>query len=228
MDIYIILILAALMTAFISGLFGMAGGMIFLGIIASCAFLLRQNICWKIISFHTLGALPAILILGAMSFLPSKAFIYLALGLLPFMLWLPRGWMQGDAQRPRDAILCGFMIIGLNLTAGVAGPVLDFFYVKAALTRLQIVATKAVTMFFANMVKIIYFGLPLMVASELSGLPPLWVFAAALPAVMIGTFTGTRVLKRLSDIKFKSYTKYLVTLIGCVYLWRRISLLLTA
>lgn len=249
MILHIILILAALITAFISGLFGMAGGMIFLGIIASFlgvseamvvhgavqgvsnayrAFLLRHDICWKIIGFHAIGALPAILTLGAISFIPSKAFIYLALGLLPFLLWLPRGWMQGDAQRPRDAIFCGFMIIGLNLTAGVAGPALDFFYIKTGLTRLQIVATKAVTMFCAHMVKIIYFGLPLILASNLAGLPPLWVFAAALPAIMIGTFLGTRLLKRLSDIKFKSYTKYLVTFIGCIYIWRGLSLFFAA
>jgi len=243
---HLILLIAALITALISGLFGMAGGMIFLGIIASflgvseamvvhgavqgvsnCyrAFLLRANIRWSILGFHAIGALPAILCLAFISFVPSKAFIYFALGLLPFILWLPRGWMQGDAQRPRDAVLCGFMVIGLNLTAGVAGPALDFFYVKTGLSRLEIVATKAVTMFTAHMVKIVYFGLPLVLASSLSGLPPVWVFAAAVPCIMIGTFTGTRLLRKLSDIQFKSYTKYLVTIIGCIYIWRGFSLL---
>ena len=246
MPTHFIILITALITAAISGLFGMAGGMIFLGVIASFlgvseamvvhgavqgmsnsyrAYLLRKDIRWDIIGYQAIGALPAIICLGMIAFIPSKAVVYLALGLLPFLLWLPRGWMQGDAQRPRDAVLCGFMVIGLNLTAGVAGPALDFFYVKTQLTRLEIVATKAVTMFFAHMVKIVYFGLPLILASQLSGLPPLWVFAAALPCVMCGTFIGTRLLHRLSDIKFRSYTKYLVTIIGCVYLWRGLNLL---
>ena len=241
-----IILIAAAITALISGLFGMAGGMIFLGVITSFlgvseamvvhgavqglsnsyrAFLLRSNIRWNILGFQALGALPAIILFLLISFVPSKAFVYFALGLLPFILWLPRGWMQGDAERPRDAIICGFMVIGLNLTAGIAGPALDFFYVKTGLSRLEIVATKALTMFTAHMVKIAYFGLPLLLANTLSGLPPLWVFAAAIPCVMLGTFTGTRLLRKLSDIQFKSYTKYLVTAVGCVYIWRGLSLL---
>lgn len=243
---HLIILITALITAFISGLFGMAGGMIFLGVIASFlgvseamvvhgavqgvsnsfrAYLLRRHIDWRIIGFHGLGAAPAIILLTLIAFIPSKAFVYLALGALPFLLWLPRGWMQGDARRPRDTALCGFMVIGLNLTAGVAGPALDFFYVKTGLTRLEIVATKAVTMFCAHMIKIAYFGLPLILAGQISGLPPLWVFAAAVPCVMIGTRLGTQLLTQLSDIKFKSYTKYIVTLIGCVYLWRGAVLL---
>lgn len=235
-----------MITAAISGLFGMAGGMIFLGIIASFlgvaeamvvhgavqsvsnsyrAYLLRSHVCWTIIGYHSIGAMPAIAALALIAFTPSKAFVYIALGVLPLILWLPRGWINADAQKPRDAIICGFMVIGLNLTAGVTGPALDLFYIKTNLTRLQIVATKAVTMFCAHMVKIVYFGLPLVLASQLSGLPPLWVFAAAIPCVMAGTFIGTRLLHMLTDITFKAYTKYLVTAIGCVYIWRGVSLL---
>lgn len=214
----------------IASFLGVAEAMVVHGVVqsvsnASRAILLAQNIRWDIIKFQAIGALPSILCLSLAAFVPSKAVVYLALGGLPFLLWLPRGWMQGDAQRPRDAILCGFMVIGLNLTAGVAGPALDFFYVKTSLTRLEIVATKAFTMFTAHIVKIVYFGLPLILASQLSGLPPLWVFLAALPCVMCGTFIGTRLLHRLSDVKFRSYTKYLVSVIGCVYLWRGLSLL---
>ena len=115
--------------------------------------------------------------------------------------------------------------MGLNLVAGVAGPALDVFFVKTTLTRQQIVATKAVSMFVSHMVKIVYFGLPLIMASQLTALPPLWVFAAAVPCIIIGTFAGTRILKRLSDVGFRAYTKYLVTVIGVVYLARGAALL---
>lgn len=241
----ITILIAALITALISGLFGMAGGMIFMGLIASMmgvaeamvvhgavqsvsnsyrSYLLRDNIRWDILVYEFIGALPAIGIMALAAYVPGKGVLFLALGLLPFVLWLPRGWLQGDIEKPAHAMLCGSLAIGLSLIAGSAGPALDIFYIKTALTRKEIVATKAVTMFFAHLIKICYFGLPLIAAAGLATLPPLWIFAAVVPMVMLGTFTGTRILNRLSDIGFKSATKYLVTLIGIVYLLRAASL----
>lgn len=246
MNPFALILAAAFVTATISGLFGMAGGMIFMGIIAvflgvaeamvvhgavqsvsnsSRAWMLRSDVRWGILGWTAVGALPAALLMLSVSFLPSKAQLYLALGVLPLLLWLPRGWMAGDAEKPAHAVLCGAMVMGLNLSAGIAGPALDFFYVKTALTRQQIVATKAVTMFASHMVKIVYFGIPLAREVGLSGLPPVWFFIAAIPISITGTFVGTRLLGRFSDIGFKQYTRILVTLIGAVYVWRGLSLL---
>lgn len=246
MHVWSILIIAAMITAAISGLFGMAGGLIFMGIIAIFltvaeamvvhgavqsvsnsyrAFLLRDNVRWDILGWTAVGALPAALAMLAVAFVPSTAQLYLALGLLPLLLWLPKSLLAGDAEKPAHAILCGAMVMGLNLSAGVAGPALDFFYVKTGLTRQQIVATKAVTMFASHVVKIFYFGIPLAQTAGLAGLPPWWVFVLAVPAVMIGTFLGTRLLKRFSDVGFKRYTRILVTAIGFVYIWRGLALL---
>ena len=245
MKLAALILISAAITACISGIFGMAGGMIFMGIIASVmgvseamvvhgivqsisnssrAWLLRPDIRWDILGFKLLGALPAIIGLAIISFVPNKATLFIVLGLLPFILWLPKAVFQGDAAKPLHAAFCGAMVMGLNLSAGVAGPALDFFYVKTNLTRKEIVATKAVTMFASHLVKVFYFGLPLIAAAGLATLPPLWVFAAAMPCIILGTFIGTRILHRLTDIHFKSYTKYLVTLVGIIYLWRGLSL----
>jgi uncharacterized membrane protein YfcA len=245
MKIGLIIIVAALVTACISGVFGMAGGLIFMGVIATFlgvaeamvvhgavqsvsngyrAFLLKEGVRWDILGWQLLGALPAISLMLLASITLNKAQLFIALGLLPLLLWLPRGWLQGDAQKPPHAALCGAMVMGLNLTAGVAGPALDFFYVKTTLTRQEIVATKAVTMLASHLVKIGYFGIPLALANGLGGLPPFWVFLAAIPAVMCGTFVGTRILKRFSDIGFRSASRYLVTVIGAVYVWRGLAL----
>lgn len=246
MNPFAIIIVAAFLTAIISGLFGMAGGLVFMGVIAVFlgvaeamvvhgavqsvsnsyrAFLLRGAVRWDILGWTALGAIPAALLMLSVSFLPSKAQLYLALGLLPLLLWLPKRWLSGDAQKPAHAVLCGAMVMGLNLSAGVAGPALDFFYVKTTLTRQQIVATKAVTMFASHLVKIVYFGIPLVRGAELAGLPPWWVFVCAIPAIIAGTFIGTRLLVRFSDIGFKHYTRILVTLVGGVYVWRGLALL---
>ena len=239
MPIFILILVSAFITACISGIFGMAGGMVFMAVIisfmgvseamvvhgavqsvsnASRSYLLRRAIRWDVLRHHLIGALPVIIGLQFISFIPDKRFLLIMLGLLPFMLWLPRGWMQGDAEKPLHAVWCGALVMALNISAGVAGPALDFFYVKTGLTRQEIVSTKAVTMFFSHMVKIFYFGIPLLKMTGLSTLPPLWVFAAAIPCVIAGTYLGTRLLLRLKDANFKSYTKYLVTLIGIYYL----------
>lgn len=245
MKIALLILIAATITACISGIFGMAGGMIFMGVIAtimgvaeamvvhgavqsvsnsSRAYFLKSDIRWDILGYTFLGALPAIAALAMLSFIPSKPVLFIVLGLLPFILWLPKGVFKGDAAKPLHAVLCGAMVMGLNLSAGVAGPALDFFYVKTELSRKEIVATKAVTMFASHIVKIFYFGIPLIAAVGLTTLPPFWVFIAAIPCIIGGTFIGTRILNRLSDVGFKNYTKYLVTLIGIVYLWRGMNL----
>ena len=246
MKMAFIILISAFVTAGISGLFGMAGGLIFMGIIATFlgvaeamvvhgavqsvsnsyrAYLLRDGVRWDILGWQALGALPAVALLLLAAVTLNKGQLFITLGLLPLLLWLPRGWLQGDAQKPPHAVLCGAMVMGLNLTAGVAGPALDFFHVKTALTRQEIVATKAVTMFTSHLVKILYFGAPLFMSANLSGLPAPWIFICVIPAIMAGTFIGTRLLKRFSDIGFRAASRYLVTIIGAVYVLRGLSLL---
>ncbi len=243
-------LLAAAITSCISGIFGMAGGMIFMAVVTlylgvaesmivhgavqsvsnlSRAYFLRQDIRWDVLQNHLIGALPVILVFAFVSFIPNKRLLFIALGLLPFLLWLPRGWLTGDAEKPSHAVICGAVVIALNLLAGVAGPALDFFYVKTAMTRQQIVATKAITMFFSHIVKIVYYGMAVyyatdtMATTSLKNLPAWWFFVSVVPCVFVGTFVGTRILRHIPDINFKSYTKYLVTIIGIYYLLRAVG-----
>ena len=241
MHILAILLLAALITACISGIFGMAGGMIMMGVIATYlgvaeamvvhgavqsvsnsyrAWLIRDNIRWDILGRIAVGVLPALTLLTLAAYVPSKGVLFLVLGSLPLLLWLPIEKLSFDAQRPLHAVLCGFLITGLNLVAGAAGPALDMFFIKTTMPRHEIVATKAITMFGSHMMKIVYFGIPLLIGADLSGLPPLWFFLAAIPCIMIGTFIGTRILHRMSDIGFRKYTKWLVSVVGIIYVWR--------
>jgi len=175
----LLIIIAAGLCAIISGVFGMAGGLVFMGVIASLMSVSAAMVVHGIVQSVSNGSRSFILQL------------FLALGLLPLLLWLPKGILAGDAEKPSHAALCGAMVMGLNLSAGVAGPALDFFYVKTALTRKAIVATKAVTMFSSHLVKIGYFGIPLIRSEGLSDLPAPWVLILAIPAVIVGTKIGT-------------------------------------
>jgi hypothetical protein len=64
---------------------------------------------------------------------PSTALTYLFLGLVPLLVWLPTGVLRLDASRPAHAVAAGLAVTSVNLVAGVAGPLLDVFFVRTSL-----------------------------------------------------------------------------------------------
>jgi len=238
----------ALLTSALSGVFGMAGGLALKGALALVlpvsatfvvhgllqlvangwrAILHRKHVNWRIVGVYALGAFTAGGLIGLVAYEPTRATLFLLMGLVPGLVWLPQGWVKVDASRPAQAYICGLSVTGMNLTAGVAGPLLDVFFVRTALTRHQIVATKAATQVFSHLMKIVVYGAPLLAAGG-KGIPPLWVFALAIPLSMLGTAAGGIVLDRLSDVDFKRYLRLILTGIGAVYLVQAARLFLQA
>lgn len=232
------LLAAAFVTSAVSGVFGMAGGLMLMGVLAlllpvSAAFvthgliqlvangwravLHRQHIDWRIVGVYAAGALVAGVAVAGIAFAPSKPLLYLLLGLVPALVWLPGDVARLDAARPGHAAAAGLSVTALNLVAGGAGPLLDIFFVSTGLTRHRIVATKAATQVFSHLAKVLVYGLPLVGAAR-GELPPAWVLALAVPCSMAGTVLGGRVLDRLTDRSFLAWTKWLVTAIGAAYL----------
>jgi uncharacterized protein len=228
----------AFATATLSGVFGMAGGLVLMGALALVlpvqaafvshgvlqlvangwrAILHRRHVRWDIVGWYALASLIAGLIVGLLSIVPSKPILFLLLGLVPWLTWLPQRWINLDASRPLQALLSGLSVTGLNLSAGVAGPLLDIFFVRTELSRHSIVATKAATQVFAHLAKIVVYGAPLAAGGTI-GAPPLWVFAIAVPLSMLGTYAGGLILDRMSDVNFKRWTRWIVTAVGFLYL----------
>lgn len=238
------LIVAAFLTATLSGIFGMAGGLVLMGALAfalpvSAAFvthgilqlvangwraiLHRQHVNWRIITNYAIASAVAGGFIALIGFAPSRPALFLLLGLVPMLVWLPKSWLQLDASKTGHALLSGFVVTLVNLTAGVAGPLLDIFFVRTTLTRHQIVATKAATQVFSHFAKIIVYGAPLLAAPK-GALPPWWLFGLAIPASMLGTAAGGWVLDRISDVDFKRWTAWIVTGIGLIYLFKAAQL----
>lgn len=232
------IIAMAFLTAAVSGVFGMAGGLALKGALALVlpvsatfvvhgllqlvangwrAILHRRHVHWGIVGVFAFGSFVAGGIMYAIALEPTRATLFLLMGLAPALVWLPQGWVKVDASRPAQAFVAGVSVTGMNLTAGVAGPLLDIFFVRTALTRHAIVATKAATQIFSHLMKIVVYGAPLL-ATGGKGMPPLWVFALAVPLSMLGTAAGGLVLDRLSDVDFKRYLRLILTVIGAVYL----------
>ena len=181
------------------------------------AVLHRRHINWRTALLYMVGALIAGLVVAAVSYAPSKPLLFLLLGLTPILVWLPKKSLTLDAQRPGHAFVCGLMVTGLNLLAGVAGPLLDIFFVRTNMTRHQIVATKAATQVFSHLAKVIVYGAPLLKVTG-TGMPPVWLFVVAAPLSIAGTVVGGKILDRLTDKTFIKWTRLIVTGIGLVYL----------
>jgi uncharacterized membrane protein YfcA len=239
----LIILAGVFVTAFISGVFGMAGGLILMGILAlvlpvSAAMVVHgvvqsvsngwrailhfRWIDWRILGIYLVGSAAAAGLLAWATFELSKPWLFIALGLVPAVIWLPKRWVHFDAARPLHAIGCGFSVTGLNVVAGVSGPLLDVFFADTERDRRSIVATKAATQVVSHFVKIAYYILPALGAGALPQAQ--WLFIAA-PLAILGTTLGARFLAMMSDIQFRQWTKWIVSAIGLAYVVRGLLLL---
>ncbi|WP_417487646.1 TSUP family transporter [Maricaulis sp.] len=238
------ILVATFVTAFISGVFGMAGGLILMGALALVlpvaaamvvhgviqsvsngwrAVLHLKWIDWRILAIYLAGSAAAAGLLAFASFELSKAWLFVILGLVPAVIWMPKHILHLDAARPHHAVACGFAVTGLNVVAGVSGPLLDVFFADTQQDRRTIVATKAATQVVSHGVKIAYYILPALGAA---GLPSVqWLLIAA-PLAIIGTTAGARFLALMSDVQFRQWTKWIVSVIGAIYVIRGIMLLM--
>jgi uncharacterized protein len=230
-------VLAAFVTATVSGVLGMAGGLLLMGALllvlpATTAFvahgllqlvsngwrawLHRRHVRGRILGWYAAGSVTAGLAVAAVSYVPSTPMTYLFLGLVPLLVWLPKGVLRLDASRPAHAVAAGLAVTSVNLVAGVAGPLLDVFFVRTALGRHAVVATKAATQVLSHSAKVVLYGGPVL-SGPGDGLPVL-VLLLAVPLSMLGTFAGGRLLDRMSDAGFAAATKWVVSGVGVTYL----------
>ena len=226
---------AVIITSVISGIFGMAGGLILMLILGLAlpvqtamvlhgitqffsngwrAILWRNWIDWKIVGLYMVGALPAIALPLAVAYVPEKGVMLITLGLVPFAAQALPERLALDASKPFHAIVCGFAVAGLQLIAGVAGPLLDVFFVRSKIDRRRVVATKAVTQAFSHTLKVGYY------ATLLAQVPSLGtdVYAASIFAALIGTTLSSSVLEKMSNDSFRRWTKTIVLAVGAVSL----------
>ena len=230
--------LVVVSTSFLSGIFGMAGGLILLGVLLLAfdvapamvlfgstqmaangwrALLWRRYVHWPVIPPYVSGCVLVFAAMRFVSFLPSKAFIYLAIGVIPLVtLHLPERFSI-DIMKPGRAFLSGLVIMPLQLIGGGAGTVLDTFFQRSALDRRQIVATKAVTQVVAHFLRILYFG---SFAAALHEAVSPWMFAAAIVLAMLGTSLAALVLHRMSNESFRAWSRRLIIAVSMSFIAR--------
>jgi uncharacterized protein len=229
--------LGALMvaTAFLSGLFGMAGGMILIGVLLMLmplptamvlhaitqmasngwrAFLWRAHISWRPVFVYLIGCAIALAVWSLVRYVPDKPVALLLLGVTPFLARLMPSSLKPDPESVWQGALYGSICMGLMLMTGVIGPLLDTYFLGGdKMDRRGIVATKATCQVASHFTKLIYFG---GIVSSAVGLD--WrVVLIAIAASMLGTTLSRRVLEAMSDQQFRRWANHLITTVASYY-----------
>ena len=229
-----LIVLTALLTSILSGVVGMAGGMVLMAVLAllltvpaamvmhgaiqgmangSRAFMLRQHIRWSVLPPFLTGSAIGTAAFVALALLPSQNLVLLCVGLLP---WVARasGWLRGlDITRPGTAFAAGLITMPIQLLVGVSGPLLDVFFLNSDINRHQVVATKATTQTIGHLLKIAYYGT---LFSQAVATVDALLLLMALAAALMGTRIGTLILSRLSDATFRNASERVILGLGAI------------
>jgi uncharacterized membrane protein YfcA len=233
---YIVLALSILVSSFVSGVFGMAGGMILLGVLLNyfdvpsamilfsiiqfCAngwraWQWRQYVLWPIFWKYLLGAVIAFAAMYTVKLVPNKMMVYFSLGLMPFAIEaLPKNWRPNIEWRGVPFIT-GVLTTVIQVLAGVGGLFLDIFFQKSMLDRKTTNATKATVQTLSHIVRIAYFG----TVTGISNVPK-WALAPAITLAIAATSLAPLVIERMTDHGFRQWTRRIIFAVSIIYLFR--------
>ena len=223
-------------SSFLSGVFGMAGGMVLLGVLLNYfdvatgmilfsiiqlfanglrALQWRHYVLWPIFGWYVVGAVISFAFMWSIAFVPDKMMVYLALGSMPFVVEVLPASMRPNIEWRGVPILTGVVTTIIQILAGVGGLFLDIFFQKSALDRKTTSATKAVAQTFSHIVRALYFG-------SLSGIGdlPVWATGPAILLAIAGTSLAPFVVERMTDHGFRQWTRAIIFAISAVYLVR--------
>jgi uncharacterized membrane protein YfcA len=237
----------AVVTSFISGIFGMAGGMLLIGFLLALlpvpvamvfhgviqiaangwrAWLWRHHVNWRVVLNFGLGSGTALLAFSSLDYVPDKAMVLMVLGLTPFVaLSLPQR-IAPNIERGGQAFLAGAIGGAMQLVSGVTGPILDIFYVRTGMTRQVNISTKAAAQVLGHLTKVTYFA-GLIADPAGRDLAQWLVMGYAAVFAIVGTTLSRRFLDRMSDRQFYHWTRRVILAIGTVYVGQGIWMMVT-
>jgi uncharacterized membrane protein YfcA len=227
-------------SSFLSGVFGMAGGMILLGVLLNYFDVAtgmiffsiiqlfangwrvvqwRHYILWGIFGWYFVGAVIAFAGMWMIAFVPDKAMVYLGLGVMPFVVEALPASMRPNIEWKGVPLFTGVATTIIQILAGVGGLFLDIFFQKSMLDRKTTNATKAVAQSFSHIVRAFYFG-------SLTGIGdvPLWATGPAILLAIGGTSLAPFVIERMTDHGFRQWTRAIIFAISVVFLARAVWL----
>ena len=223
-------------SSFISGVFGMAGGMVLLGVllvyfdVATGMILFsiiqlaangwralhwRRFVRWPIFCWYAVGGTVAFALMRWIAYVPDKAIVYILLGLMPFVVEMLPAPLQPSIEWKHVPLATGFFTTIVQFMAGVGGLFFDVFFQKSTLDRKTTNATKAITQTYSHILRAGYFG-------SLEGFGDLHaeVWGPAILCALVGAIAAPFVLERMTDHGFRRWTRVIVFTLAAVYLAR--------
>ena len=226
----LILILSAFLSSALSGMLGMGGGVLLLGVIASLVettyvvpllaviqaisnsarlLLFFKNINWRIVGYYVIGLLPgAILGIYIFKLLP-KDLIKLMMGVFILLaVFVPTSKSENRLSEG-VFIAVGFIAGFIGIFFGVSGPFTGPFYIRRKIIKEELISTKATCQALDQLLKVFLFGfIGINILSN-------WNIIILLTlAVIVGTIIGKRLLNKLSDKAFLTIFKIVLIVIA--------------
>ncbi len=226
-----------LVSSFISGTFGMAGGMVLLGVLlvyfpvttAMVLFSIIQFVAnawraglwwrfvlWPIFLWYAVGAVIAFALMRAIAYVPDKATVYLLLGAMPFAVEVLPLSARPNIRWRGMPFVTGLLTTVVQFMSGVGGPFLDVFFQKSTLDRKTTLASKAVVQTFSHVLRGAYFGS----FGTVETFQQPWPYVAAILVAIVGTSITPLVIERMTDHGFRQWTRAIIMTVSAIYLVR--------
>jgi uncharacterized protein len=231
MNIWLLIVAAVGLTSLLSGILGMAGGLVLMAILVALlpvasamvihglvqaaangwrALFLLPHVQWRLLGPFFAGGLIALGAFRLIGYVPDPAVVLILMGSFPWLARLVPRLRRLDVTHRGTGLLCGISVTTVQLLAGVAGPLLDLFYLNSKLNRYQIIASKAMTQTVGHLLKLSYYATLMTAIDEI----PYWFWIVALLASMTGTWFGTRLVEHFTDQQFRRVTGWIILGIG--------------
>jgi uncharacterized membrane protein YfcA len=240
-----ILTAVALLTAVLSAVVGMAGGIVLLSVMllfmeplvaiplhgvvqlvsnSSRTWFQRSHVDWRITGRYALPLVPAGFVGLAIAWSLSPPVARALIGVFVLVAtWAP-GWLligthPERIDRSRRFFLLGAVVGTLNMTVGATGPLIAPFFLNLGLPRQALIGTKAACQALGHLAKIAIFGLAGFAFGAWLG--PLALLSAA---VVVGTWLGSRILGHVSERVFVRLYRTVLTLVALrLVLWEGLA-----
>ena len=183
-------------------------------------WLYRRHIKWRVLTFYCIGALSVFSAFSFIQFVPHIGLVFILIGIFPFVALLLPKQINLNIERPSTSMSSGVTVTVAQMLAGASGPVLDIFYSKSTMSKEEVLGTKAVTQTVGHALKLFYY-LNIMTISAKT--IPVWVPPAVITAAIVGNYVGSFFVEKITDETFKRIGRYVITLIGIVYLTKGIE-----
>lgn len=229
----LILSIAAFLTAALSAMIGMGGGITLLAVMVfflplelliplhGCVQLVSnssrvvsfiKHVHWPIFGKFCLACIPAsyvgLMAVGQLDENYTKALIAV---FILYAVYVAPKLKETSAKIFKNFFIAGTLAGSISMVVGATGPLIAPYFINNSLKKEQIIATKAICQAMVHLLKVILFGAVLNFS-----ITDHWILLSCMStAVILGTICGKWILEnKVSDKTFRTLYRVVLTLVA--------------